>query len=84
MFLNVCFARTRTFAVQKGMSALPPKATCAVQLSMSALCQKRTSKRGPQKDAVKRKTILTGTLDDNYAASVLRTPSALIARCSIN
>jgi hypothetical protein len=26
VFLNVCFARTRTFAAQKRMSALPPKA----------------------------------------------------------
>ena len=33
----------RTYAVQKGMSALTPKRTCAVQLEgMSALCQKRT------------------------------------------
>jgi hypothetical protein len=27
---------------------------------------------------------ITRRLDNNYAASVLRTPSALIARCSIN
>ena len=34
----------QTFAVQDGMSAVTPIArTCAVQLGMSALCQKRTS-----------------------------------------
>ena len=33
----------RTFAVQNGMSALPPKADMCGALGMSALCQKRTS-----------------------------------------
>ena len=33
----------RTFAVQNGMSALPPKADIALQLGMSAKCQKRIS-----------------------------------------
>ena len=33
----------RTFAVQNGMSALPPKADIRRHIVMSALCQKRTS-----------------------------------------
>ena len=31
----------QTFAVQKGIARFIPRETCAVQLGMSALCQKR-------------------------------------------
>ena len=40
----------RTFAVQKRMSALTPKADMGGATRMSALCQKRTSERLTKKD----------------------------------
>jgi hypothetical protein len=64
----------QTFAVQQGMSDLTPKADICGAAGHVRLVPK----------ADMRETILTSTLDDDYAASVLRTPSALIARCSIN
>ena len=46
--------RKQTFAVQTGMSALPPKADIAFALRMSALCQKRTWPLKRRKDINRR------------------------------
>ena len=72
------------------MSALGQKQTCAMQNGMSALppiadmCGAKRDVRFVPIADIHVCSVIRVASHDNYAASVLRTPSVLIARCSIN
>ena len=71
----------QTFAVQKGMSALPPKADMCSALGMSAKCQKRTLKAFPERSLISDEHGSTGQDNPDLSELTRLRSSSRSGRC---